>query len=160
MIFSLAICLPSAYPVRAVVNSENQNGSKMTGYPQVSYCDLISHPQEYDGKQVAVRASYRYGFEFQEMFCLKCRGQGKTWLEFGFEAAPNVRRALRKAPNDHGTVNAVFYGTFRGRRGPYGDGGYAYKLDLEFLKDVKVVYREGMAPDLLPSNVQKQLCQE
>ncbi len=45
-------------------------------------------------------------------------------------------------------TNATFYRILDGSNGPYGDGGYAYQFDVESVKDVKVVYRDGRAPEL------------
>ncbi len=156
----LTIGLPPAFLEAAIEDSQKQSDDKLASYAQVSYCDLLQHPKEYDGKQVAMRASYRYFFEVSEMFCLKCRDKGKTWLEYSFDNAKTVNRALRNTPDHQGIINAVFYGTFRGTEGGYGDGGYLYKFDLEFVKDVKVVYRDGRDPELLPANVKKKVCQE
>jgi hypothetical protein len=128
-------------------------------YLPVSYCELVQKPMDYDGKKVAVRASYRYGFEWQEMFCMRCRAARKTWLEFEAGAAAGVRHALAKAPHDQGTLNATFYGIFRGVRGPYGDGGYDFKFDLTSATAVEVVSRQGWVPERLTHNEQKKLCQ-
>lgn len=158
-IFLLVVCLPLACPGWITARTQSKSNQELEGYTQVSYCDLIRNLKEYENKRVAVSASYRYGFEWQELFCMKCRGQGKTWLEFNEKTADAVRHALRKAPRDHGIINATFYGTLDGSNGPYGDGGYSYRFDVESIKDVKVVYRDGRAPELLPADVQKQLCQ-
>ena len=146
-------------PSLITANSQSKNDQELEGYTQVSYCDLIRNMKEYENKPIAVSASYRYGFEWQELFCMGCRGQGKTWLEFNEKSANAVRRSLRNAPRDHGIINATFYGILEGSNGPYGDGGYAYQFDVESVKDVKVIYRDGRVPELLPENVRKQLCQ-
>lgn len=157
-IFLLSVCLSLACLGWITARSQSRSDQELGDYAQVSYCDLVSHPKDYENKQVAISASYRYGFEWQELFCLTCRGQGKTWLEFDEKTAGAVRRSLRKAPRNHGIVNATFYGTFESK-GPYGDGGYLYRFNVKSVKEVKVVYRDGRAPDLLPPEVQKQLCQ-
>jgi len=156
----LAAFVPPIFSAGSLANCQAQSDKRLSGYTQVAYCDLIRNPDQYDGKDVAVSASYRYGFEWQEIFCMKCRDQAKTWLEFDRENIPALRRTLRKAPSHEGLINAIFYGTFQGKRGPYGDGGYSYRFDVKFLKDVKSVYRDGRSPTLLPSNAQKQICQE
>jgi len=48
---------------------------------QVSFCDLLRNPDTYDGKEVTVRATYRYGFERQQLYCLECIDKGRAWLE-------------------------------------------------------------------------------
>ena len=143
-----------------MVKAQKRSDGEMTAYTRINYCDLINNPQDYDGKQVVFNASYRYGFEWQEIFCLSCKGRGKIWLEFGNDPAPAVRQSFRKTPKHQGIVKAVFYGTFHGIKGNYGDGSYPYRFDLEFVKEVKVVYRDGRSPELLPAEVQKKVCQE
>ena len=155
----LLACSLSTCPSWITANTQSKNNQELEGYTQVSYCDLIRNLKEYENKPIAVSASYRYGFEWQELFCMGCRGQGKTWLEFTEKNDKAVRRALRKAPRDHGIINATFYGILDGSKGPYGDGGYSYQFDVELVKDVEVVYRDGRAPELLPADVQKRLCQ-
>ncbi len=157
--FLLLACLPLTYPSWMTASTQRESNQEIEGYTQVSYCDLIRNLKEYEHRRVAVSASYRYGFEWQELFCMRCRDQGKTWLEFNEKTANAVRRSLRKAPPDHGIINATFYGILDGSNGPYGDGGYSYRFDVELVKDVEVVYRDGRAPELLPADVQKRLCQ-
>ena len=41
---------------------------------RVSFCDLIKDPGKFDGRAVTLKASYRYGFEWQELFCVSCKG--------------------------------------------------------------------------------------
>jgi hypothetical protein len=132
--------------------------SAMPTYVSVSYCDLVRRPYEYDGKGVAVWATYRYGFEWQELFCVKCRGDRKTWLEF-VEMPPDVHRALSLAPRHEGTLNATFQGTFRGTGGPFGDGGYAFGFDVRSVRGIEVVSRKGWAPQRLSTAEQGKLCQ-
>ena len=124
----------------------------------VEYCDLVMNPEKYDGKEVTVRATYRYGFEWQEMFCMECRKVGKTWLEFDDEIAGETKAMLKKFPKDQGTVNAVFTGTFESSKGPYGDGGYRFKFVVRAISDAEVVSKSGWDPEHLPSNSRKKVC--
>jgi hypothetical protein len=155
----LLACLLFTCPSWITAHTQTKSNQELEGYIQVRYRDLIRNLKEYEHKRVAVSASYRYGFEWQELFCLECRDQGKTWLEVTEKNANAFRRALRTAPRDHGIINATFYGILDGSNGPYGDGGYAYQFEVELVKDVKVVYHDGRVPELLPAEVQKQLCQ-
>jgi hypothetical protein len=52
-----------------------------TPQPTLRFCDLVRNPAEYNGKTVTVRATYRYGFEWEELYCLDCLDKGKAWLE-------------------------------------------------------------------------------
>jgi hypothetical protein len=68
------------------------------GYSQdsVTFCDLVRNPDKYDGHEVSVRATYRYGFEWQELYCLDCKDKGKAWLEAPFDLDDAAIRPLRR----------------------------------------------------------------
>jgi hypothetical protein len=117
----------------------------------VAYCDLVTNPDKYDGKEVTVHATYRYGFEWQEIFCMECRKIAKTWLEFDEELKSDFKSKLKKFPRDQGTVNAIFTGTFHSSKGPYGDGGYRFRFDVRTISSVEVVSKEGRDPEHLPA---------
>lgn len=70
-----------------------------------------------------------------------------------------VRRALSKAPQHQGTLNATFYGTFRGTKGPYGDGGHPFRFDVKSVRAVEVVSKDGWAPERLSASEQQKHCQ-
>lgn len=127
-------------------------------YLPVAYCDLMLKPDEYDGRRVSVYASYRYGFEWQELLCMRCSSLGRTWLEFPTEPPEGMRRVLRKAPRWQGTLNGTFKGVFRAAPRSFGDGGYRFQLDLELLTDVKVISRSGGVPESLKESERKRLC--
>jgi hypothetical protein len=135
----------------------------LAGYIPVQYCELVQHWNEYDGKNVAIRASYRYGFEWREIFGMKCLEQ-ITWAEFEPEsdsAEKSIDRAMRKIPRQQGTINATFYGTFKGTKGHrYGHlGGYAFGFDVKFIEDVEVVSKDDLIPPKLSVKEQNKLCQ-
>ncbi len=122
----------------------------------VEYCDLIKNPEIFDGKEVTVRATYRYGFEWSEIFCIECRDFGKTWLEIGY-ITKKSERVLKKLPKDDGTVNAVFTGTFESSKGPFGDGGYRFRFLLKSISDVDLVTKSGADPEQLPDKERKKV---
>lgn len=128
------------------------------GTALVAYCDLVNNPEKYDGKEVTVRAIYRYGFEWQEIFCLECRKVGKTWLEFDDDAAAQYKAALKKFPKHQGTVNAVITGIFQSSKGPFGDGGYRFRFVVKGINSVEVITKSGWDPEHLPSTSRKKVC--
>jgi len=127
-------------------------------YMAVRYCDLVQNPQKHDGKNVAVHATYRYGRGWQELFGMKCRDRGKTWVEFVSENDEKINRFLRKTPRDQGTLNATFYGKFNSTDVPYGDSGYVFKIVVELVKDIKIVSKNGGEPNRLSNKKQKKIC--
>src|SRR5512132_1827273 len=50
--------------------------------PTVPFCDLTAHPERYYKKTVRLRAIYRVGFEWQEIYSLRCIDAPSVWLEF------------------------------------------------------------------------------
>lgn len=138
---------------QAALGQENNN--LMT----VEYCDLVKNPEKYDGKEVAVRATYRYGFEWQEMFCLDCRDMGKTWLEIDEDnITKKSKKILKKFPKDDGTINALFTGTFDSSKGSYGDGGYRFRFVLKEISQAKLLTKSGGDPKQLPDDTRKKVC--
>lgn len=126
--------------------------------PLVPFCSLVANPQAYEGKEVKVRASYRYGFEWQEIFCQPCRNVGKTWLELNEDREPYYKAALKKFPKHQGTVNAIFTGTFHSSKGAYGDGGYRFQFIVTAISDPEVVSKRGWDPANLPENSRRKAC--
>ncbi|HRV09446.1 MAG TPA: hypothetical protein P5568_13345 [Acidobacteriota bacterium] len=124
---------------------------------RVSFCDLIKEAGKFDGRVVTVTASYRYGFEWQELFCVSCRGAGRVWLNLGEEPSKTLARELRRLPKHQGTINGTFTGVFRGKASAYGDGGYKYQLDLSALTGVDLVSKSGAMPEVLPAPERKRL---
>jgi hypothetical protein len=109
----------------------------------ISFCDLLGNSEKYDGKEVTVRATYRYGFEWQELYCLDCLVKDKVWLEFGSDLDDSSHKALRRAPKGAGIVNLTVQGTFKSG-GSFGRlAGYRYELTARNIRDV-VVVQKGM----------------
>jgi hypothetical protein len=122
-------------------------------------CDLLDQPQGFDGKRVTVRASYRYGFEWQEIYCLQCRQRAKVWLAIPPVLPKAVQSSLHRLPKDQGTVNATFTGVFHGKPSVFGDGGYQYQFDLERMERVDVISHSGAVPDALQDHERAKLYQ-
>lgn len=117
------------------------------GHPQtqVSFCDLVRHPELYRGKEVTVRATHKYGFEWSELYCLDCLDKGKAWLGFTHDLDDTSERALKRVPKYAGIVNLTVHGTFHGPGG-YGHlNGYRYEFVADKVSSV-VVISKGMKP--------------
>lgn len=132
-------------------------GQESSENTSISFCDLLRNPEKYDGKQVTVYATYRYGFEWQEMYCLGCRDLGKMWLEFG-ELTKKSQKILKRFPKDNGTINAIFIGEFESSKGPFGDGGYKYRFVLKDIKNAEFVTKSSAVPEQLTDNMRKNIC--
>lgn len=126
-------------------------------YLSLSYCDLVQNPDRYSGQRVSFTATYRYGYEWQELYCLTCRDAGKTWLEFPQDPPKEMKKAFKGTPKGQGTLNANFKGVFQ-TNGSYGDGSYKYQLALEHIADVQVISRSGGVPGVLPEPARRRVC--
>src|SRR4051812_43393690 len=84
-----------------MISVQNITGQQSNKTVAVSYCDLIKNPELYDGKEVTFRGTYRYGFEWSELYCLQCRGIGKTWLEIG-NTTKKTQKILKRLPRNDG----------------------------------------------------------
>jgi len=70
--------------------------------PTVTFCDLARQPATYANKRVRVRAIYRVGFEWQEIYSVRCIEAPSTWLEFSddIDEGPS-RKELKKMNLDN-----------------------------------------------------------
>lgn len=112
----------------------------------VPLCDLLRNPTAYSGREVTVRATYRYGFEWQELYCLDCLDMGKAWLEVFSELDPVSERALKKMPEGAGVVNVTVEGTFMSGSTYGHQNAYRYKFVARRISNVAVVLKGMRAP--------------
>ena len=111
---------------------------------QVGFCDLVKNPGLYKGKEVTVRATYRVGFEWSELYCLDCLDRGKAWLDFGDDLDRASEKALKHTKRG-GVFNLTVQGTFLGE-GRYGHlGDYQYRFIAYKVSNVAVISK-GMKP--------------
>lgn len=121
------------------------------------FCDLLRQPERFDGHLVVFEASNRYGFEWDEIFCISCLGPQRVWLEVKDEPSKRLNRQLKRLPKHSATLNATFTGIFRSKPGAFGDGGYKYQLDLLGLENIEIVSKKSPAPEYLPPKEKKRL---
>src|SRR6266850_7948844 len=76
----------------------NAQGKRASQIPTVRYCDLITNPDTYDGKQIRLRAEYDSGFEhsvFADSRCVKVWEAKKLiWVEFDDRVDSNTNHAI------------------------------------------------------------------
>ena len=115
----------------------------------VHFCDLVRNPEEYNGKTVTVRATYRQGFEWRELYCLECLDKGKAWLELpdDYNLDTASAKALKRVPKAGGIVNLTVQGVFVSG-GHFGhENGYHYKFVVVKVADVKVLLKGMKNPE-------------
>src|SRR5262249_11548964 len=92
--------------------------------PAISYCELIRNPEKFDRKQVRMQVTYRYGFEWSELYCLDCLKEGNVWVEFASSFKSCTKSVIARRVGDNGfvgrTVNIIAVGTF------YSGGNYGH----------------------------------
>jgi hypothetical protein len=109
----------------------------------LTLCDLIRNPEKYNGKEVTIRATYRYGFEWSELYCLDCLDKGKAWLAMPTALQETSARSLKRMPKGAGIVNVTVQGVFISG-GTFGhSNAYRYKIEPSKISDV-VVLQKGM----------------
>ncbi|HEY2823599.1 MAG TPA: hypothetical protein VGJ06_21315 [Candidatus Acidoferrum sp.] len=120
----------------------------------VSFCDLLRNPEKYDGKEVIVRATWRYGFEWSQFYCIDCLPKQTTWLEISPDLDEKSSRVLRRRPKS-GIVNITVQGIFQSG-GHFGHlNGYQNRFIAREVKDV-VVVSSGMKSPENEQRVEKQ----
>jgi hypothetical protein len=108
---------------------------------KVTFCELVRNPELYNGKVVTVRATYKYGFEWQMLYCIDCLDKGKAWLEIPTDLDDASLKAMKQAPKEAGTVNLTLEGIFVSGS-TYGHlNGYRYKFVARKISNVAVVIK-------------------
>lgn len=120
-----------------------------------AFCDLMRSPEKYNGKKVTVRATYRYGVEWSELYCLDCLDQGKAWLDMPTSLENTSAKSLKKMPKGAGIVNLTVQGIFASG-GTFGhSNAYRYKIEPTKISDV-VVLQKGMKSPAEEKNIEKR----
>jgi hypothetical protein len=118
-------------------------GGAIHAQTSVKFCDLLRDPEKYNGQKVKLRATFRYGFEWQQLYCLDCLDKGTAWLELPNNLDDESEKAFKKMPKGAGIVNLTVMGTFH-VGGSYGHmNGYHYELIAQEIRDVAII-QKGM----------------
>jgi len=107
----------------------------------ITFCDLVRNPEKFNGKEVTVRATHRYGFEWEELYCLDCLDKGKAWLEISDDIDDSSQKALKRAPKGAGIVNLTVSGTFVSGSTYGHSNGYRYKFVARKISNVSVILK-------------------
>lgn len=119
----------------------------------VSFCELLQNPENYVGLQVRITAVYRYGFEWNELYCLECKKS--VYVEKGGSYESLTPRRVRKKlkwTNDRGrTVKITAVGTISGS-GNFGHmGRYGRKFVIDYVDLAEVILKDS--PVILPERL-------
>ena len=131
--------------------------SQQAEIPTVTFCDLIRDREKYTDKTVRLRAVYRFGFEWSDIYCLECLGVEKssTWLEFADETCDGSKKI--KGNGDAGkTVKVQVVGKFFTGGGFGHLGGYPNKFVVSCVEKVKIIAKDSSVPQALPVNIREK----
>ena len=113
---------------------------------RVRLAELLAQPERYEGRLVRVRGNYRYGFEWEELYCDPMDKQKRVWLHLPVDAGDRLHRQLARLPKGNGTIVAIFTGVWL-TSGPYGHNGHPFGLQVVAVEDVKVVSKSSAFPE-------------
>jgi hypothetical protein len=116
-------------------------GSGVHQQSSVTLCDLLRSPEKHNGEEVRVRATYRYGFEVSQLYCLDCADKGKVWLQIPTDLGNASERSLRKLPEGAGIVNLTVQGVFSSGETYGHENGYRYQIVADKISEVKVLQK-------------------
>ena len=124
---------------------------------EVALCEVVKNPRQYDGKEITIRATWRYGFEVSDLYCYACWQECSVWVEFQSDL-----KGKRRLPGGKtGTVNVAFRGIFIAGDGRHGHlNGYRYKFEVSEVLAARRVTKSYELPSALPPAVRRSICQE
>ena len=124
----------------------------------VAYCDLIRSPELYDQKTIRVKAIYRYGNEWSELYCGDCVKDHQTWVDFDDSFETHTEANVAKKLGDNGfrgrTVSVVMIGTFHSSGGGYGHmGAYRFQLLVSSVEQAEIILNDSPMPAAIPKKL-------
>ena len=128
--------------------------------PVVDFCDLVQNWQTYDQKTIRVKAVYRYGQYWNELFCPGCNRDDRISFEISADFETKTPKKFRKRikHSDRGrTLNVVVVGKFFGT-GNFGHrGALRFALIVDAIEDAQIILEDS--PYLLPDDLTaKAIC--
>ena len=97
---------------------------------EVKFCELLRNPKQYDGQLIKVRATLRFGFEWNDLLCLSCPDKGGAWLDTSLDSEnfDDLDKAWKRMPKGAGIVNLTVVGVLH-FGSTYGHlNGYRYEF--------------------------------
>jgi hypothetical protein len=140
--------LLSLLPIKAHSNKSNSIASRI---PTVAFCDLINHPDSYNGKKVRFRAKYLSTFEASAFVDGNCTDREHlTWVEFDRSAIEALSRpeVLRKVQEQiyccmyagleySRHTEMMVTGVFHSSEGSYGhDSMYRFMVEVKKVEEI------------------------
>jgi hypothetical protein len=141
----------------AIAGCLHQTPRTERSYSAISVCSLLGSADAHDGREVTTYGTYRYGFEWTDLYCLRCAEDGLVWVELEEDARwPQGVRFSK----DEGTLNVVFRGRFETGQNFGHENGYRSQLRVTKILDARFVDGTGVHPLALPPKVREKVCHQ
>jgi hypothetical protein len=139
------------------------------GLPLVSYCELVSSPETYFNKEVRLRAVYRVGFEWQQVYSVQCLEAPNMWVEFVHGKHCPVAYERDGPVKDEGspdgslemsgkTFGVVFRGRLTGWGGGYGHlDSFASEFQVTCMEELTLLDLDSYYPTALTPEMKKRI---
>ena len=132
------------------------------GKPEVvSFCVLMSDSEKYRDKEVRIKATYRYGFEIAELYCLGC-DKTHAWVELDEDYKEHSKSRYVRMIKSNGfqgrTVNVEVIGTLVSGSGFGHFGRLPFKFVVKSLVKAEIIADTGPEPHALSQKERKKLC--
>ena len=160
---SLLITALTSSFVQGQNSSSQQKSSTAMEIPTITFCEMIQRPEAYDNKTVRVKAIYRFGFEWSELYSIDCWSrENRTWVDFDESFESNSDSKLTKKVEGNGdkgrTVAVVFVGKFHGSGGGYGHLSiYKYKFQVNRVEKADIILNDSPVPTALPEKAIRRM---
>ena len=106
--------------------------------------------------QVRVRAIYRVGFEWSELYSLKCPNAPRVWVDFSDNWEAHTKKALRKQlDKGEGTYGVTFVGIIGGSGGHM--GAYPLTLKVTSVEGAIWLAKESASPNALSLSLRRRV---
>jgi hypothetical protein len=129
------------------LRSSVTQGTSDDKIPRVSYCDLLSVPQNYDKKLVTTATLVGSSFHSVAVYDPKCMSTTTNNRSASLELSQGwnstlLGKKLSKALRHGHAVQVTFEGIFYGSGGPYGGDGTKYRFIVQRLISVEEVLKK------------------
>ena len=150
-VFLLIGCL--AVVVTCVADSKFARAQSASATSPLSVCSDLHVDLT---KEVRVRGIYRVGFEWSEVYSIKCPNAPRVWINFSDGWETHTQKAVRKQLNKgEGTYGVTFVGFIGGGGGHM--GAYPLTLRVTSVEGATRLGKESVLPHALSPNVRRRV---
>jgi len=143
----------SALIIAGVADSKIAGAQSDSTAPLLSLCDNLRADLT---KEVRVRAIYRVGFEWSELYSLKCPNAPRVWVNFSDDWKGHTEKAARKQlGRGEGTYGLTFIGIIGGSGGHM--GAFPMTLRVTSVETATRFGKESVLPHALSPKVRRRV---